>query len=390
MIGKNARYCGLFAALLSSACGQDSGSPGADLTTGGTGASGAVSSGGANVNGGMSASGGTTGGSATTSGVTGSASGGNVTGGTTTGGSTTGGVAGNSASGGTIAGGTAGKSSGGKASSGGSAGASAGATSSAGAGGSAPSTGCGASTWPPGDGSTLLTIDVAGTARQYILSLPAGYDASKPYRVIYAWHGRTGTAAQIAGGNSRAFYGLKSLLADSIFVAGQGLGTAADPADTGWPNTNGQDIAMVKALVAYLGSTYCVDQNRIFSTGFSYGGIMSNSIGCQMSDVFRGIAPIAGASFGGRGSACNAHPIAYWGAHGTVDDQVTYASGETARNLFLATAHCTMTTQPTEPSPCVVYDGCDSGYPVHWCSHTGNHVIPSFAAAGIAAFFKQF
>lgn len=192
----------------------------------------------------------------------------------------------------------------------------------------------------------------------------------------------------IAGGGNRAFYGLKALLPDTIFVAGQGLGTDADPADTGWPNTEGRDIAMVRALVAHLGATYCVDQKRLMSTGMSYGGIMSNAIGCQMSDVFRAIAPIAGAYFGNRSAMCNTHPIAYWGTHGTADEQVTYANGEAARDRFLATAHCGTTTQPTEPSPCVAYEGCDAGYPVHWCSHTGGHTIPSFSAAAIAAFFE--
>jgi poly(3-hydroxybutyrate) depolymerase len=389
MIVKHARFSGLLLALLGVACGEDATQfPPGPMGTGGASSGGASSGGvtgasGASTGGAQGAgasSGGALGNGGT--GVSGASSGGAPSAGSTNGGATSGGAVGN---GGSTTGGSAGKASSGGASSGGSAG-----SSSAGAAGSAPTTGCGKSTWPPGDGTTLLTIDVGGTARQYILSLPTGYDTNKPYRVIYAWHGRTGTAAQIAGGGTRGFYGLKSLLPDSIFVAGQGLGTTADPADTGWPNTNGQDIAMVKALVAYLGSNYCVDANRIMSTGFSYGGIMSDTIGCQMSDVFRAIAPIAGAYFGGRNSACNTHPIAYWGAHGTADDQVTYASGETARDLFLTTNHCTMTTQPTEPSPCVAYDGCDSGYPVHWCSHAGTHMIPSFASAGIAAFFKQF
>jgi poly(3-hydroxybutyrate) depolymerase len=315
-------------------------------------------------------------------GTSGAASGGATSGGAASGGAATG-------KGGGSSGGGAGKSgSGGTTGSGGSAGSSSGG-SSAGAAGAAPSSGCGKTTWPPGDGTTLQTIDVAGTARQYILSLPANYDTNKPYRLIFAWHGRTGTAAQIAGSGTRGFYGLKNLLADSIFVAGQGLGTDADPADTGWPNTGGRDIAMVRALVTYLGTNYCVDQSRLMSTGFSYGGIMSNTIGCQMSDVFRAIAPIAGAYFGGRGSSCNTHPIAFYGIHGTADMDVTYANGETARELFRVTNHCMTTTQPAE-SGCVLYDGCDAGYPLYWCSHSGAHTIPSSAAAGIAAFFKQF
>ncbi|MFZ5890071.1 MAG: alpha/beta hydrolase family esterase [Myxococcota bacterium] len=382
MLRNTVACTGLLSLLLSLGCGDGSISPGSGAQ-GGSAPTGGASSGGAS-SGGASSGGASSGGVTASSGGATSSNGGVSTGGAAT---SSGGVSsGGASSGGASSGGRTG--SGGTSASGGAG--TTGGTSSAGAGGASSSSGCGKTSFPPGDGSTLQTIDVNGTARQYILALPSGYDPNKPYRVIFAWHGRTGTAAQIAGGGNRAFYGLKSLLADSIFVAGQGLGTASDPADTGWPNTDGRDIAMVKALVAHLSSNYCVDQNRLMSTGFSYGGIMSNTIGCQMSDVFRAIAPIAGAYFGGRGTACNAHPIAYLGIHGMADNDVTYANGEAARDLFVKSAHCATTTQPIEPSGCVAYDGCDSGYPVNWCSHSGAHTIPSSTGQTIATFFKQF
>jgi polyhydroxybutyrate depolymerase len=263
-----------------------------------------------------------------------------------------------------------------------------GATGSAGAVGS---TGCNAATWPAGD--QTYTLDVAGTARSYIVGLPTAYASSRPHPLVFAFHGRTGTAQQIAGTGTRGYYGLRSRMTDAIFVAPQGLGTAADAADTGWPNTNGQDIAFVRALIASLNTNYCVDQARIFSMGFSYGGIMSHTIGCQMSDVFRAIAPIAGAIFG-RTTSCLTHPVAAWMTHGMADSAsiggVDFSAGETARDRIVALNHCTATTAAVTPSPCVAYDGCDGGYPVHWCPHPGMHVVPDFAAAGIAAFFLQF
>ena len=333
---------------------------------------------------------GATGGSSV-SGASGSA-GDTATGGTATGGSATGGSAtgGTTAGSGSVAGGSAGTGSGGSADpNGGTGGSSAGNAGSPGTGGMAPTTGCGAATWPPGDGTTLQTIDVSGTARQYIVQIPTAYDPNHPYRLVFAWHGRTGTAAQIA----RNFYNLETPLgATTIFVSGQGLGTEADPADTGWPNTNGQDVAFVRALLASLSSSYCVDQNRIMSVGMSYGGMMSYTLGCQMSDVFRAIAPIAGASFGGgRGSTCGMNPVAVWAAHGTADEQVTFANGESAKNTYVTRNHCQTTTQPVEPQPyCTQYDGCDSGYPVVWCVHDGGHTVPQWSGAAIAAFFQQF
>jgi poly(3-hydroxybutyrate) depolymerase len=182
-------------------------------------------------------------------------------------------------------------------------------------------------------------------------------------------------------------------MTNAIFVAGQGLGTSTDATDTGWPNTNGQDIAFVRATLAWMNSNYCVDQARVFSVGFSYGGIMSHTIACQMSDTFRAVAPIAGAIFG-RTNTCLTHPVAAWMTHGTMDTSasggVDFSAGESARDRIVALNHCTSTTAPVDPSPCVAYQGCDAGYPVQWCPHDGAHTVPSFAAAAIANFFLQF
>jgi poly(3-hydroxybutyrate) depolymerase len=259
-----------------------------------------------------------------------------------------------------------------------------------GSGGAMQTSGCGTASWPPGD--QAATLDVGGTAREFIVSLPTGYDGTRPQKLVFAWHGRTGLAQQIAGGRSGGFYGVKSRMTETIFVAPQGLGTDADPADTGWPNTGGRDIAFLRAMIAYLSASYCIDQTRIFSVGMSYGGMMSHTIGCQMSDVFRAIAPIAGAMIGGGrgGATCLAQPIAAWITHGSADTTVTFASGETARNRILTLNHCGTTTTPVPPASCVAYDGCDAGYPVTWCPHPDAHIVPSFTGEGVAGFFNQF
>jgi poly(3-hydroxybutyrate) depolymerase len=71
-------------------------------------------------------------------------------------------------------------------------------------------------------------------------------------------------------------------------------GSHAPPNGLGWLNDNGADIAFIGAMVEWAKENLCIDQSRIFATGFSYGGMISNLIGCQMSDVFRAVAPMAG------------------------------------------------------------------------------------------------
>jgi poly(3-hydroxybutyrate) depolymerase len=242
-----------------------------------------------------------------------------------------------------------------------------------------PTSGCGKAS----AGSGNFTIDVAGTPRTYIVKIPTTYDMNRPYRLIFAWHGKSGSAAQTASGG---YYRLETPSAGSaIFVAGDGF-----TPDEGWPNTNGRDVAFAKALVEWMRSNYCVDNNRIFSVGMSYGGIMSNTLGCQMGDVFRAITPMSGS--GPRlngGIVCVGRPAA-WLSHGTADDTVSFASGQASRDHWREVNHCTATADPVAPDPCVSYQGCDPGYPVHWCEFDGGHTVPSFAAAGIWPFLAQF
>ncbi len=234
-----------------------------------------------------------------------------------------------------------------------------------------------------------LTIDVMGTSRDYILALPSNYSPSMPYKLVFAWHGLGGSAAQVASN----WYGLKSLSANStIFVAGQGLMTTTSVGSgAGWANTNGQDVAFVKALYAKLQGQLCFDQSRVFSVGMSYGGIMSDTLGCQMGDVFRAIAPMSGEGpgFGGRGANCVGQ-VAVWMSNGDNDTVVPTAQEEASRDFWVSANHCQTQGMPVDPSPCIAYPGCDPGNPVTWCEFMGGHTIPPFAASAIWKFLSQF
>ncbi len=136
-------------------------------------------------------------------------------------------------------------------------------------------------------------------------------------------------------------------------------------------------------------SNLCIDQSRIFSTGFSYGGIFSLTLGCQMSNVFRAIAPESGEFFGNC-TASGAGPVAVWQAQGDSDTTVPPANAQSANNYFVTKNHCSTQTMPVSPSPCVAYQGCDPGYPVVWCEFSGGHMPWSQAPDPVWAFFSQF
>ena len=208
-----------------------------------------------------------------------------------------------------------------------SAGAAASGVSGGAAGGGQASTGCGVMDHPL---SGSATIDVGGNSREYILKLPDAYSASTQYKLVFGWHWRGGKASDVANGTlgGGPYYGLeKASKGTTIFVAPNGL-------DSGWANTGGRDIMFLKAMLALFESKLCIDQSRIFSTGFSYGGMMSDAIGCDMADVFRAIAPMSGALYSGC-SKTNTQPIAVWMSHGASDDIVPLADGKAALHAEL-------------------------------------------------------
>jgi poly(3-hydroxybutyrate) depolymerase len=216
---------------------------------------------------------------------------------------------------------------------------------------------------------------VNGKARTYVLFVPNGYDPKKSIPLIFAWH-----SSGADGAESRRYYKLEPATGDgAIIVYPDGVNGAWDL------SANGVDMKFFDLLLESISKDYCVDQKRVFSTGYSFGGMMSNSLACNRGSKLRAFAPMAGAFFDGTKSC--ATPVPAWIAHATNDDLVSYASGQSARDIWLKTNGCSTTTMPTSPSSCVAYQ-CTKA-PVTWCVHDDGHVWPNFASKGVWAFFSS-
>jgi polyhydroxybutyrate depolymerase len=290
----------------------------------------------------------------------------------TSGGSATGGAAG---SGGATAGG----------SSNGNGGASVGG-SGGGSGGSAPgmgSPGCGSAS-PLKSGN--FTEMIGGTSRKYVLDVPANYDTNKKYRLIFVWHPLGGSASQVVSGG---YNGLKTLSeGSSIFVAAEGLnGGNGEASGNGWWNVDNVDMLLLTAMLTKINAGLCVDQDRIFSTGFSFGGMMSYTVGYEF-DVFRAIAPCSGDLQVIPHKETYTRPLPIMAFHGDKDDFVTTARGRAARDKYLTRNKCGTETKPASPSPCVEYQGC--AVPTFWCEFPGAHAPWSEEPKAIWKFFSQF
>ncbi|ACU73765.1 Ricin B lectin [Catenulispora acidiphila DSM 44928] len=246
------------------------------------------------------------------------------------------------------------------------------ASASPGAAPAAASSGCGKA---PVLASGSHTIQSSGQNRSYILRLPANYDSSHPYRLVFGFHWVGGTDNDVDSGGTDgynwSYYGLRKLAdADgngTIFVAPQGI-------NNGWANSGGQDVTFVDDMLSQFESGLCLDTSQVFSSGFSYGGSMTYALACARPAVFRAVAVYSGANLSG--CAGGTQPVAYIGLHGIRDNTLPIANGRALRDTFVRNNKCTP-QNPPEPAYgslthiVTAYSGCLPGYPVVWAAFDG-------------------
>jgi poly(3-hydroxybutyrate) depolymerase len=228
------------------------------------------------------------------------------------------------------------------------------------------------------------------------MNIPANYDNTKPYMLVFTFHARGGTAQQIANGEggTLAWYGLPPLANNNaIFVSPNGF-------NNGWANNGGEDTAFVDAMMEKIEGDLCIDEELRFATGFSWGGAMSYSLACSRPDKMRAVAVLSG----GLLSGCDGgtQPVAYYAQHGTRDSVLNTQMGRQLRDTFVRNNGCTTVAEPN-PGPGgasakTQYQGCTEGYPVTWVIFDGDH-NPSqtdpgnqrpFAPGNTWEFFSQF
>ena len=340
------------------------------MATGGIN-SGGTNSGGTN-SGGAITSGGSASGATAAGGSSGSSSGGTLSGGSSATGGT--GVAGS----GTGGSGTGGSAMGGAGNGGGTA---SGGTSGAQGKGSP---GCGSS--DPLETGNNFTENINGTNRKWMLDVPSGYDANKPYRLIFVWHPLGGSGSQVVNGG---YNGLKALSNNTtIFATADGLnGSNQEASGAGWWNAGGGDVKLVQAMLDKINAGLCIDQERIFSTGFSFGGMMSYTLPFEF-DVFRAVAPCSGKTDVIPYDAKFTNPVPIMAFHGDADTFVATALGKAFLDKFAARNKCGTQTQAVSPNGCVQYQGCE--VPTIWCIFSGGHTTWSEEPQAIWKFFSQF
>jgi polyhydroxybutyrate depolymerase len=237
------------------------------------------------------------------------------------------------------------------------------------------------------------TLSVGGVDRTVQAHVPASYDPTKPLPLVLNFHGYSSSAfeqtfltgfSQKADAESFIVLYPEGSGSPPGFDAGLCCGSAArDKVD---------DMGFTRAILAEATSRLCVDNKRVFVTGFSNGGFMSHRIACELADVVAAVAPVSGVLPVPADSCRPARPIPVLDFHGTADGTVAY-DGNTqygwpsAPDTFTGWA---MRDQCRDATPaqtyhqddvaCATYSQCGGGAVVTLCTITGGgHAWPGSA-----------
>jgi polyhydroxybutyrate depolymerase len=185
------------------------------------------------------------------------------------------------------------------------------------------------------EGMIEKTIMIAGQKRNYFVYVPQSYDENKTYALVFVLHG----------------HGLKTVKDIALHMIKLTKGKFNELAETEnfivvYPNAynamwndgrpysqqesdNADDILFFKTMTDDLLQEYSVDSNRIYSTGFSNGGLMSYRLACDLSDTFAAVGNVASTLSVEEYAACKpSEPVSVMMLNGVDDPLIPWAGGK--------------------------------------------------------------
>lgn len=213
--------------------------------------------------------------------------------------------------------------------------------------------------------------------RTYNLNVPAGLTGSA-VPLLLSLHGN-GEGVTIEESNS----GWTPYAASRHFIVAYPAGTGTG---LNWDYAQGSaDVTFLRAVVADIAATWCVNPSRVHAAGYSNGAVMAERLACDASDVFASVAALAGSSptyptpTAPSGSPCTlTRPIAVGIFQGLFDPISSYVIGTMNRDEWIARNGCpaTGTREPGVLLEAITYAPCTSGVEVDWRVYLQSHNWP--------------
>lgn len=222
----------------------------------------------------------------------------------------------------------------------------------------------------PGLNTRTMMFD--SQMRAYDVYAPASYDGSAAVPLVVDMHGFSSNKDQqrvISGMQSR------SEVEGFLVVFPQGLfnswnaGLCCGQAQS----QNINDVGFVRAMVDAIAAEANVDPRRVYATGLSNGGAMTQRLACEAADLFAAAAPMAFPIPFVPLSTCQpSRPIAVLMFMGLTDQLVNYASAAPSFQYWRTFDGCVGgppdETLVTGDSYCETYTQCTDGVEAGLCS----------------------
>lgn len=229
-------------------------------------------------------------------------------------------------------------------------------------------------------GVHTVQIQSSGKTRTFEIFVPTGLVANQERPAIFMWHGYGSSPQKVMDFTQiNTFSQTERWIA--IYPVGTGLIKGFNGAGC-CPGANDNDVQFAKDIIAYLQSNMCLDSSRVYSTGFSNGGFMTNRLACEAADLFRGFAIHSGLL--GKDFTCNpSKGVPILMIHGDADSTVPiYGNGQWKAFAEVAehwveknTCGDESNARPsytTDTTTCIRYDSCGrNGVPFEYCSVVG-------------------
>lgn len=244
--------------------------------------------------------------------------------------------------------------------------------------GAARSAGCGTTPKITGNAKNQV-IHAAGLDRNYQIIVPSAYNSAEAIPLLFGFHYVNGTSATVEGENVQS-YGEKAIY---IFPQGLKLGSYF-----GWTEScGGNDMALVSALIDYVEANYCINTDRLYAYGMSWGGDMSNAVGCCLGSKFRAVAPMSGGEIGSGTKACTTPTPAFMIQYGGKDQSYSQNSFLNVINSYRTLQACGSSTVSVDAN-CVSYTGCKKEVRSCFFPNLDHNLAPDFAQR-LWSFFSQ-
>jgi polyhydroxybutyrate depolymerase len=250
----------------------------------------------------------------------------------------------------------------------------------------------------------IYEISQGGITRKYMVHVPPSYKADKPTPLVVAFHGGGGHMEHMAKDEA---YGLISKSNKEGFIvafpngyskfgsgkfatwyAGNCCGDARDKKI--------DDVGFIRKMVGQIEGKFNIDTQKIYATGMSNGGMISYVAACELSDVFKAIAAVAGTD--NTVSCSHKSPVSVLHIHAQNDTHVLFngGAGEGSFNDVSKVTDFTSVQSTIERwvgynqcqakpkrvltvngAYCDLYDECAGGSQVKLCvTDTGGHSWP--------------